>query len=183
MTFPTSSADLCFFPCFALLFFLSFLPSLPSRIDPVFDVQIPRGQNPPWRYSEYFGFGQASNSDILASQVIDKVGGFAMATMQNVLALKAKVAAIKNTAGAILTPTINAISLNILELGVAEIPKGKNGHDLTNPLSPNAWVSDSVKNRRMRSTLDNSNHSTLMHLFFLHLLFDIVTLFDSLFVL
>ena len=77
---------------------------------------------------------------MLASYVIDKVGGFAMATLQNVLALKAKVAAIKNTAGAVLTPTINSIALTILELGVDDIPKGKNAHDLTNPQSPNAWV-------------------------------------------
>ena len=73
-----------------------------------------------------------------------------MPTLQNVLAVKAKVAAIKNSAGTILSPTINAISLNMVELAVGKIPTGKSIHDLTNPLSPNAWVSENQTERIQR---------------------------------
>lgn len=71
--------------------------------------------------------------------VVDTPGGFALCTLQNVLAVKAKVAAVKNTAGIVLTPTINAISLNLLELAIKPIEAGADTHDLALPLSPNAW--------------------------------------------
>jgi hypothetical protein len=110
-----------------------------DRIDPVFKAQIPRSFSPPWAVKKYFGHATAGNSDTIASMVIDRVGAYSMATLQNVLPVKCKVAAIKNLAGTVLTPTLNAISLNILELASSGLPPGETNYDLTNPLSPNAW--------------------------------------------
>jgi hypothetical protein len=108
------------------------------RIDPAFKLAIPRSQSPAWPTKKYFKSGTGSTSDVLASNVVDQVGAYSLATLQNVLAIKAKVAAIQTPNGMILNPTVNAIALNVLELAKPLGPT-ETTYDLSNPATPGAW--------------------------------------------
>jgi len=111
------------------------------QIDPAFAAIIARSTAPAFPTSNYYAVGAASTStEVLTSQVMDSVGGYALATLQNVLPLGVRTALVQNAAGVVLSPSVDAISLTAIEVVGKGLPAGaSSSYDLINPSSPNAW--------------------------------------------
>ena len=106
------------------------------RTDPLFPIA--RSLAPTWATKKYFKAGTGVNADNIAMSVLDVVGGYSLMPIGNVLPLGAKVALIQTVAGDVVSPTANAVALNLIELAKPVGPT-ELGYDLSNPATPGAW--------------------------------------------
>jgi len=109
-----------------------------NKVDPLFGAVIPdTGATPAWPSS--LNSQLLSGLDAVISAVADTPYSFSITTLANAAKINMPIGAIINTDGQIVTPTANAQSLTLFELGTSGYVPGTTDFDLSNPSTSLAW--------------------------------------------
>ena len=119
--------------------FSEMIVAMCGKIDPAFKAVLPRSLLPAWPTTKYYRHVFATSADVLASSVVDYVGAYALTPWQGSLSIQTNMAAIQTVQGIVVNPSVDSISLNVIELALKPLAPTATSYDLSNPQTPGAW--------------------------------------------